>query len=176
MKKLQDDPTKLDTELLIHPEKLKEIAEQIQQGKSYRLPEVFFDISKADPNVFGSPTDVWQRQLKASIDQGHLEKMDLTVEDFRKTLFRDVVDPTAKKMINNIRTKGEFLKTVQSVFNPESNRDQKYMSTLVQRKLQIPSVLEPLITREQMRDDDTYEYDVNPDPFATGQFYEYGVE
>ena len=51
------------------------------------------------------------------------------------------------------------------------------MSNTVVRKLQVPSVLEAtLLTREQKRDDSFFEYDVNPDPLATGQFYEYGVE
>ena len=171
VKKLQDDPRKLDKELLIHPERLKEIATQIKEGKSYRLPEVFFDISKADPKVFGSPIDVWQRQLKAAADKGLLEKMDLKVEDFRYTLFRDVEDPTAQKMINNIRTKGEFLKTLQVLRNPSSTRDPRFMSNLVRRKLSVPSILEQTLTREQMKNDDTYEYNLE-----TGQFYPYGVE
>ena len=171
VKELQDDPRKLDTKLLIHPERLKEIATQIKEGKSYRLPEVFFDISKADPNVFGSPTDVWQRQLKAAVDKDLLEKMDLKVEDFRYTLFRDVADPTAQKMINNIRTKGQFLKTLQILRNPSSARDPRFMSNTVRRKLSVPSILEQTLTREQMKNDDTYEYDVQ-----TGLFYQYGVE
>tara|TARA_R100000781_G_scaffold13946_3_gene11884 strand:+ start:956 stop:3358 length:2403 start_codon:yes stop_codon:yes gene_type:complete len=177
MVKLQDDPTKLDKELLIHPEKLKEIAEQIKAGKSYRLPHVLFDISQGNPDVFGSPTDLWQRQLAVAVKQGHLEKIDLKVEDFRKTLFRNVEDPEAKKLINSIRTKGELLKRSLSILHPEYNRNPKYMSNTVVRKLQVPSVLEAtLLTREQKRDDIFFEYDVNPDPFATGQYYEYGVE
>ena len=168
VKKLQDDPRKLDTELLIHPERLKEIATQIKEGKSYRLPEVFFDISKANPNVFGSPTDIWQRQLKVAVDKSLLEKMDLKVEDFRYTLFRDVSDPTAQKMINNIRTKGEFLQTLQVVRNPSSTRDPRFMSNTVRRKLSVPSVLETVITREQMKADDDYEYKV--EEFGLGDF------
>mgnify|MGYP003145947642 CR=1 FL=1 len=166
------DPTILDKELLIHPERLKEIATQIKEGKSYRLPEVFFEISKADPNVFGSPTDIWQRQLKAAVDKKLLEKMDLKVEDFRYTLFRDVADPTAQKMINNIRTKGEFLQTLQVVRNPSSTRDPRFMSNTVRRKLSVPSVLETVITREQMKADDDYEYKV--EEFGLGDFISSG--
>ena len=169
--KVAADRRIIDTELLIHPEKLKEIATQIKEGKSYRLPEICFEISKANPKVFGSPTDIWQRQLKAAVDKGLLEKMDLKVEDFRYTLFRDVADPTAQKMINNIRTKGQFLKTVQILRNPSSARDPRFMSNTVRHKLSVPSILEQTLTREQMKNDDTYEYDVQ-----TGLFYQYGVE
>ena len=45
------------------------------------------------------------------------------------------------------------------------------MSTAVVRKINVPSILETQLNREQMRDDDYFEYDVE-----TGTYNEYGVE
>ena len=130
-----------------------------------------FDIYKSNKDKYGSPTEVWQGQLELAVKQEILEEHNLKVEDFRYTLFRDVDDPTAKKMIDDIRTKGDFLKTIQVIRNPQSTRDPKYMSNTVIRKINVPSVLETQLNREQMRDDPYYEYDVE-----TGTYSQYGVE
>ena len=160
----------IDNELLMHPADIKQVAKNIQENKSYRLPEVLFELATVYPEL-GSATDIWTRQLKVAHNKGKLEELNLEVEDFRKTLFRDVDDPTAKNLINNIRTKGQVLKAIQILNNPESTRDLKYMSNTVVRKLAVPSILETQLTREQMRDDPYYEYDVE-----TGTYSQYGVE
>ncbi len=171
MQDLIKDPTLLNRKLFIHPDDLKEIALAIKQQRSYRLPEIVFDIYKSNKDKYGSPTEVWQGQLELAVKQEILEEHNLKVEDFRYTLFRDVDDPTAKKMIDDIRTKGDFLKTIQVIRNPQSTRDPKYMSNTVIRKINVPSVLETQLNREQMRDDPYYEYDVE-----TGTYSQYGVE
>ena len=74
-------------------------------------------------------------------------------------------------MIDDIRTKGDFLKTIQVIRNPQSTRDPRYMSNTVIRKINVPSVLETQLRREDMRDDPYYEYDVE-----TGTYSQYGVE
>jgi len=168
---LSKNATLLDKKLFLHPEDLKEIALAIKEGRSYRIPEVVFDIFKADKKRLGSPTEVWQRQLEVAVELGLLEKHNLKVEDFRYTLFRDVDDPTAKKLIDDIRTKGDFLKVIQVTRNPQSTRDPRFMSTAVVRKINQPSVLEAQLRREEMRDDPYYEYDVE-----TGTYSQYGVE
>ena len=171
MEDLIKDPTLLDKKLFIHPDDLKEIALAIKEQRSYRLPEIVFDIYKSNKAKYGSPTEVWQGQLELAVRQEILEEHNLKVEDFRYTLFRDVNDPTAKKMIDDIRTKGDFLKTIQVIRNPESTRDPRYMSNTVIRKINVPSVLETQLRREDMRDDPYYEYDVE-----TGTYSQYGVE
>ena len=171
MEDLIKDPTLLDKKLFIHPDDLKEIAKAIKEQRSYRLPEIVFDIYKSDKDKYGSPTEVWQGQLELAVKQGILEEHNLKVEDFRYTLFRDVNDPTAKKMIDDIRTKGDFLKTIQVIRNPQSTRDPRYMSNTVIRKIKVRSVLETQLRREDMRDDPYYEYDVE-----TGTYSQYGVE
>jgi len=160
----------IDNELLMHPADIKQVAKNIQENKSYRLPEVLFELATVYPEL-GSATDIWTRQLKVAHNKGKLEELNLEVEDFRKTLFRDVDDPTAKNLINNIRTKGQVLKAIQILNNPESTRDLKYMSNTVVRKLAVPSILETQLRREDMRDDPYYEYDVE-----TGTYSQYGVE
>ena len=160
----------LDNELYMHPADIEQIAKNIQQNKSYRLPEILFDLATEYPEL-GSATDIWTRQLKVAHTKGKLEELNLEVEDFRKTLFRDVDDPTAKNLINNIRTKGQVLKAIQILNNPESTRELRYMSNTTVRKLAVTSVLEAELRREDMRDDPYYEYDVE-----TGTYSQYGVE
>jgi len=173
------DLDSIDNELYIHPADIKQIRENILQNKSYRLPEILFDLATDYPEL-GSATDIWTRQLKVAHkigrleftnQEGETEELNIEVEDFRKTLFRDVDDPTAKNLINNIRTKGQVLKAIQILNNPESTRDLKYMSNTVVRKLAVPSILETQLRREDMRDDPYYEYDVE-----TGTYSQYGVE
>ena len=52
------DPTLLHRDLLVKPEKLRDIAKAIAEGRSYRLPEVFYDLSGYNPSVMGSPIAV----------------------------------------------------------------------------------------------------------------------
>ena len=168
------NPNAIDKELLMHPTELEEIADAIKEGRSYKLPEIFFALADASEKHFGTAQQIWERQLQVAINQGFISpKGDLKIEDFRLTLFRDVKDPTAKKLINNIRTKGDLLKSIQIFYNPASARDPRFMSSTVTRKLksQVPSVFENQLPREQMRDDDYFEYDVD-----SGTYSEYGVE
>jgi len=173
------DLDSIDNELYMHPADIKQIAENIQQNKSYKLPEVLFTLATVYPEL-GSATDIWTRQLKVAHkigkleflnQEGKLEELIIKVQDFRKTLFRDVEDPTAKNLINNIRTKGQVLKAIQILHNTASAREQRYMSNTVVRKLAVPSVLETQLTREQMENDPYYEYDVE-----TGTYNPYEVE
>ena len=168
------NPNAIDEELLMHPTELEEIADAIKEGRSYKLPEIFFALADASEKHFGTAQQIWERQLQVAINQGFISpKGDLKIEDFRLTLFRDVKDPTAKKLINNIRTKGDLLKSIQIFYNPASARDPRFMSSTVARKLksQVPSVFENQLTREEMRDNPDYEYDVD-----SGTYSEYGVE
>ena len=168
------DPTKIDTVLYITDDELKNIAENIKLGKSYRIPQVYFDIYDIDKEGFGSPINIWQRQLKLAVESGQLDKIylgkeQLDIEDFRITLFRDVDDPKAKDLISKIRTKGDFLKAMQISRNPQSTRDPRFYATDVIRKRDVRSVLETELTREDMRDDSFFEYDIET---GTYQIYE----
>ena len=125
------DPSLLYRDLLVKPQKLKDIADAIREGRNYRLPEVFFDISNWNPDKMGSPTDIWQQQLKAAQDLGYLDKMNLKMEDFKGTMFRDSTDPLGKQIIQTLRTKADFRKALQYTYKPDSVRDPKYMSPLV---------------------------------------------
>ena len=171
---LTKNPNAIDEELLMHPTELEEIADAIKEGRSYKLPEIFFALADASEKHFGTAQQIWERQLKVAIKQGFITREgDLKIEDFRLTLFRDVKDPTAQKLINNIRTKADLLKEIQKHYNPASARDPRFMSSTVVRKLksQVTSVFENQLTREEMRDNPDYEYDVD-----SGTYSEYGVE
>ena len=174
IREIEEDPTLIETELLAHPMKYEEIVNNIKDGKSYRLPEIYFKLSASNPEKWGTPVELWTKNLKAAFKNEKLPNLD--IKDFRKTLFRDVEDPKAKIFINNIRTKADLLKSIQIHNNPTSTRNPIFMSNLVQRKLNVPSVVEAILTREQMRDDETKEYQVNPNPLGLGAFIDYEVE
>jgi hypothetical protein len=173
------DPTLLHRDLLVKPEKLRDIAKAIKEGRSYRLPEVFVELSGYNPNVMGSPIDIWTQQIKAAEDLGYLEKMNLKIEDFKGTMFRDSKDPLGKEIIQNLRTKADFRKTLQYTYKPDSVRDPKYMSPLVGGTVTntLPKVYTeeiPIIvdneTIQYLKDSDDFDYDIQ-EGSNVGRFY-----
>ena len=173
------DPTLLHRDLLVKPEKLRDIAKAIKEGRSYRLPEVFYEISGYNPNVMGSPIDIWTQQIKAAEDLGYLEKMNLKIEDFKGTMFRDSKDPLGKEIIQNLRTKADFRKVLQLTYKPDSAQDPKYMSPLVGGT--VTNTLPPVYTEEIpvvvdnetlqfLKDSDDFDYDIQ-EGTNVGRFY-----
>ena len=173
------DPTLLHRDLLIKPEKLKDIAKAIEEGRSYRLPEVFYELSGYNPSVMGSPIDIWQQQLKAAEDLGYLEKHNLKIEDFKGTMFRDSKDPLGKEIIQTLRTKADFRKVLQLTYKPDSAQDPKYMSPLVGGT--VTNTLPPVYTEEIpvivdnetmqfLKDSDDFDYDIQ-EGTNVGRFY-----
>ena len=181
--RFKDDPTRLSTELLVHPQELKEIAEAFRDGKSYRLPEAFYHISNINPNIYGSPHDIWQQQLKAAEDTGHLEKMNLKIEDFSGTLFRQTSDPLGKKMIQRLRIKQDAAKAIQLRYHPQSTREPRFMepkvvatvSNQLPIEYQVPLSWENLLSNpdliQRVKTNDDYDYSVE-----LGQVVPYEVE
>jgi len=179
--KVDADPNILTKELLIHPERLTEIRDAIANGKSYRLPEICFDLSQADPERFGSPLDVWHTQLKAA----DLDSLGLKIENFSETLFRDTDEPLGKKMLKNLKTKADLRKVLQTTYNPSSVRDPRYMSPNVVKamaKTTTPDqfILDDFIhspdpqAREILKNDDDYGYIIK-EGYKTGSFYNYSI-
>ena len=178
-RRVAKDPTLLHRDLLVKPEKLRDIAKAIKEGRNYRLPEVFFELSGYNPSIMGSPIDIWQQQIKAAQDLGYLEKMDLKIEDFKGTMFRDSKDPLGKEIIQNLRTKADFRKTLQYTYKPDSVRDPKYMSPLVGGTVTntLPKVYTeeiPIIvdneTIQYLKDSDDFDYDIQ-EGSNVGRFY-----
>ena len=178
-RRVAKDPTLLHRDLLVKPEKLRDIAKAIKEGRNYRLPEVFYELSGYNPSVMGSPIDIWQQQLKAAQDLGYLEKMNLKIEDFKGTMFRDSKDPLGKEIIQNLRTKADFRKTLQYTYKPDSVRDPKYMSPLVGGTVTntLPKVYTeeiPIIvdneTIQYLKDSDDFDYDIQ-EGSNVGRFY-----
>ena len=179
IKRLEKDETLLHKKLLLHPDRIKDIAKAMKEGKNYRLPNVLWDISLANPNRYGSPIDIWKQQLKVAEDQGFLEKWDLEMEDFKGTMFRDSKDPLGKQIIQNLRTKADFRKTLQYTYKPDSVRDPKYMSPLVGGTVTntLPKVYTeeiPIIvdneTMQFMKDSDDFDYEIQ-EGSNVGRFY-----
>ena len=178
-RRVAKDPTLLHRDLLVKPEKLRDIAKAIKEGRNYRLPEVFFELSGYNPSIMGSPIDIWQQQIKAAQDLGYLEKMNLKIEDFKGTMFRDSKDPLGKEIIQNLRTKADFRKTLQYTYKPDSVRDPKYMSPLVGGTVTntLPKVYTeeiPIIvdneTIQYLKDSDDFDYDIQ-EGSNVGRFY-----
>ena len=179
IQKLKKDETLLHTKLLLHPDRIKDIAKAIKEGRNYRLPNVLWDISLANPNKYGSPIDIWKQQLKVAEDQGFLEKWDLEIEDFKGTMFRDSKDPLGKEIIQNLRTKADFRKVLQLTYKPDSAQDPKYMSPLVGGT--VTNTLPPVYTEEIpvvvdnetlqfLKDSDDFDYDIQ-EGTNVGRFY-----
>ena len=179
IQKLKKDETLLHKKLLLHPDRIKDIAKAIKEGRNYRLPNVLWDISLANPNKYGSPIDIWKQQLKVAEDQGFLEKWDLEIEDFKGTMFRDSKDPLGKEIIQNLRTKADFRKVLQLTYKPDSAQDPKYMSPLVGGT--VTNTLPPVYTEEIpvvvdnetlqfLKDSDDFDYDIQ-EGTNVGRFY-----
>ena len=183
IQKLKKDETLLHKQLLLHPDRIKDIAKSIKEGRNYRLPNVLWDISLANPNRYGSPIDIWKQQLKVAEDQGFLEKWDLEMEDFKGTMFRDSKDPLGKEIIQTLRTKSDFRKVLQMTYKPDSVRDPKYMSPIVAGTVtktlppvytqEIPVILDPQ-TQQFLKDSDDFDYEIQPGT-NVGRFYRVGL-
>lgn len=166
---LEDQPDLISSELYIKVEDLKHIRDSIADGKSFRLPEICYVISQADPEIFGSPLDVWHQQLKAA----ELDTLGLKVDDFISTLYRDSSDPQGKEMIKNLRTLSDLRKSIQVTYNPNSVRDPKFYSPNVLKKIQRPALIPP--TREELKVDYSWDY-VIKEGLDTGQFAPYSLK
>ena len=183
IQRLSKDETLLHKKLLLHPDRIKDIAKAIKEGKNYRLPNVLWDISLANPNKYGSPIDIWKQQLKVAEDQGFLEKWDLDIEDFKGTMFRDSKDPLGKEIIQNLRTKADFRKVLQMTYKPDSVRDPKYMSPIVAGTVtntlppvytqEIPVILDPQ-TQQFLKDSEDFDYEIQ-EGTNVGRFYRVGL-
>jgi len=171
------DPSLVTKKLLIHPERLKELRDDIKAGRSYRLPQICFDLSQGDPALFGSPLDVWQAQLKAA----NLEDHGLKIDDFTPTLFRDTTDPLGKKMLTNLRTKADIRKILQVTYKPSSVRDPRFMSPNVVKSLgkiakpelyYLDDFYKPFDTQvnEILKTDSDYSYEIKGG-FEAGTWY-----
>ena len=171
------DPSLVTKKLLIHPERLKELRDDIKAGRSYRLPQICFDLSQGDPALFGSPLDVWQSQLKAA----NLEDHGLKIDDFTPTLFRDTTDPLGKKMLTNLRTKADIRKILQVTYKPSSVRDPRFMSPNVVKSLgkiakpelyYLDDFYKPFDTQvnEILKTDSDYSYEIKGG-FEAGTWY-----
>ena len=173
------DPSLVTKKLLIHPERLKELRDDIKAGRSYRLPQICFDLSQGDPELFGSPLDVWQAQLKAA----NLEDHGLKIDDFTPTLFRDTTDPLGKKMLTNLRTKADIRKILQVTYKPSSVRDPSFMSPNVITSL--GKIAKPELyylddfynssdtqVNEILKTDNDYSYEIK-EGFEAGTWYKF---
>jgi hypothetical protein len=173
------DPSLVTKKLLIHPERLKELRDDIKAGRSYRLPQICFDLSQGDPELFGSPLDVWQAQLKAA----DLEDHGLKIDDFTPTLFRDTTDPLGKKMLTNLRTKADIRKILQVTYKPSSVRDPSFMSPNVITSL--GKIAKPELyylddfynssdtqVNEILKTDNDYSYEIK-EGFEAGTWYKF---
>ena len=131
----------------------------------------------------GSPIDIWTQQIKAAEDLGYLEKMNLKIEDFKGTMFRDSKDPLGKEIIQNLRTKADFRKVLQMTYKPDSVRDPKYMSPIVAGTVtntlppvytqEIPVILDPQ-TQQFLKDSEDFDYEIQ-EGTNVGRFYRVGL-
>ena len=71
--------------------------------------------------------------------------------------------------MKNLQTKADGRKLLQLQLNPNSTRDPKYMDDGVVKALTgtVPT------TTQEMKEDDSYEYFLNPNPYISGQYAQY---
>ena len=171
-----DNPKLIRDKLYIKEQDLIDVRDNILAGKSYRLPQICFDLSQAHPEKFGSPYDVWTNQL----DAADLDTRGLDIDDFMPTLFRDTTDPTGEKMIKNLRTKIDARKIMQTTYNPSSVRDPRFMSPNVNKVMErIRQPQMPAVSRQELKNDETYRYVIKEGPmtgtFTNSELYEFNI-
>ena len=108
-------------------------------------------------------------QVELAKKEGILDKHEIDFTALEPAWFRTVVDPEAVNLMKNLQTKADGRKLLQLILNPNSTRDPKYMDDGVVKAL--TRTVPP--TTQEMKEDDSYEYFLNPNPYIQGQYAQY---
>ena len=165
---VENDPSLLYSNVVISGDQIKEIETAIKTGKDFKYPKILLDITKGD-DKHGHVSELFKVQVELAQKLGILDKHEIDFTALEPAWFRTVVDPEAVNLMKNLQTKADGKKLLQLMLNPNSTRDPKYMDVDVVKAL---TRTEPPTTQE-MKDDDAYDYLINPNPYQYGQYAQY---
>ena len=166
---IDDDPSLLYSQLFISTDQIKEIETAIINGKDFKYPKILTEITSMT-DMHGHVSNLFKVQVELAKEKGLLEENKIDFKALEPAWFRDVVDPEAVNLMKNLQTKADGRKLLQQLLNPNSTRDFKFMDEGVVKAL-IPRTEPP--TTQEMKDDDAYEYLINPNPYIQGQYAQY---
>jgi hypothetical protein len=165
---VENDPSLLYSNVVISGDQIKEIETAIKTGKDFKYPQILLDITKGD-DKHGHVSELFKVQVELAQKLGILDKHEIDFTALEPAWFRTVVDPEAVNLMKNLQTKADGRKLLQLMLNPNSTRDPKYMDVDVVKAL--TRTIPP--TTQEMKDDDAYDYLINPNPYQYGQYAQY---
>ena len=165
---VENDPSLLYSNVVISGEQIKGIETAIKEGKDFQYPKILLDITKGG-GPHGHVSELFKVQVELAKEEGIIAEHNIDLTALEPAWFRDVVDPEAVNLMKNLQTKADGRKLLQLILNPNSTRDPKYMDVDVVKAL---TRTEPPTTQE-MKEDDSYEYFLNPNPYIQGQYAQY---
>ena len=165
---IQNNPEFLYSNVVISGEQIKEIETAIKEGKDFKYPQILLDITKGG-GPHGHVSELFKVQVELAKKEGILDKHEIDFTTLEPAWFRDVVDPEAVNLMKNLQTKADGRKLLQLILNPNSTRDPKYMDDGVVKAL--TRTVPP--TTQEMKEDDAYDYLINPNPYQYGQYAQY---
>ena len=165
---VENDPSLLYSNVVISGDQIKEIETAIKAGKDFKYPKILLDITKGD-DKHGHVSELFKVQVELAQKLGILDKHEIDFTALEPAWFRTVVDPEAVNLMKNLQTKADGRKLLQLQLNPNSTRDPKFMDVGVVKAL--TRTVPP--TTQEMKDDDAYDYLINPNPYQYGQYAQY---
>jgi len=103
LEEFQNNPNLINEKPIIDQEILELQADNIRRGLPVEIPHLFYELSNANPDRYGTATDILKGQFKAA-------KIDVDFgEDFRVTLSNKTDDGATKKFLQKIKTKQEAI-------------------------------------------------------------------
>jgi len=165
---VENDPSLLYSNVVISGDQIKEIETAIKTGKDFKYPKILLDITKGD-DKHGHVSELFKVQVELAQKLGILDKHEIDFTALEPAWFRTVVDPEAVNLMKNLQTKADGRKLLQLQLNPNSTRDPKFMDVGVVKAL--TRTVPP--TTQEMKEDDAYEYFLNPNPYMQGQYAQY---
>jgi len=166
---IDDDPNLLYSKLFISTDQIKEVETAIINGKDFKYPKILTEITSIT-DTHGHVSNLFKVQVELAKEKGLLKKHEIDFKALEPAWFRDVVDPEAVKLMKNLQTKADGRKLLQLILNPNSTRDFKFMDEGVVKAL-TPRTEPP--TSQEMKEDDSIEYFLNPNPYMAGQYAQY---
>ena len=126
LKRVQENEAIFDEELLLPESYYEEQAENLKYGRPVRVDNILNSIAATNPTKYGSGLDLLKRQFKKGNYKGSFSP------DFRAKYFKDAGDPTAKRLVEKIRSIEDAAKVHKIIYNNGAS-DPKYFSQRVRK-------------------------------------------
>ena len=128
LKRIQENEAIFDEELLLPESYYEEQAENLKYGRPVRVDNILNSIAATNPKKYGSGLDLLKRQFKTGGYKGSFRP------DFRAKYFKDAGDPSAKRLVEKIRSIEDAAKVHKIIYNNGAS-DPKYFSQRVRKTI-----------------------------------------